>query len=148
MNCSSQPLNAPLNKKIEIIDLDLGLNLSEDSKSRIDTLDNAIALFTKDLIEREKQKQQSKYAKKKQAKKNRQQDIKKIMVRLEEAYARGDYWIKGRELARLANVEPTKTNITTLSKQIQSYLKIDNIWVLLKTRKLGRTIYRLAKFGD
>lgn len=131
-------------KKIEIVDIDLGIDISEEIKRKVDSFNSNITLYTKELAERTADKQTTK----KQLKQiEKEQRIDKAINKLMEYYETEDKWIKGWQLVQHVGLEPSPQNTSKLSMQIRKKLKEEGKWTLLSARKRGKTVYRLNRFG-
>ena len=130
--------------KIEIINIDLGINIAEEIKNKVDSLNDDITLYTKNLIEKTAKKNKPTQKQlEEQAKNKRIEDSIEI---LESAFDEEDNWIKGRDLASRVGLDPTAQSVNKLSLQIRKRLKQQGKWVLIAARKKGKTSYRLARF--
>lgn len=131
-------------KKIEIVDIDLGIDISEEIKRKVDSFNSSITLYTKELAKRTADKQTTKKQLKQIEKEKR---INKAIEKLVEYYETEDKWIKGWKLVQHVGLEPTPQNTSKLSMQIRKKLKENDKWTLLSARKRGKTVYRLSRFG-
>ena len=134
-------------KNIEIIDIDLGINLEEEIKKKVDSLNSDITLYTEKLIQRAAEKQKRPPNKKKIAQNQRLEQADKAIEILHQAYTDPDKWIKGWDLAQQSGMEPTPQNVNKLSMTVKKRLNESKEWTLIKKRIKGKMRYRLAKFS-
>jgi len=134
-------------KNIEIIDIDLGINLEEEIKKKVDSLNSDITLYTEKLIQRAAEKQKRPPNKKKIAQKQRLEQADKAIEILHQAYVDPDKWVKGWDLAQQSGMEPTPQNVNKLSMTVKKRLNESKEWTLIKKRIKGKMRYRLAKFS-
>jgi len=135
------------NKRIEIIDIELGINISEEIRNKVDSLNNDITLYTRNLVLKEASKK--KPSKKQLLKQYQQAQMNKALELLEAAYNKDkEQWIKGWELIKETGEEPTAQEVNKLSMRLRKFLKKEKKWSLLSIRKRGRTAYRLSEFSD
>lgn len=133
-------------KKIEIIDVKLDIDISEEIKSKVDSLSSEVIEHTKELIKKSGMKIQ-RLNKKKKAKQERLEKVEVAIDFLEESFEISDRWVEGTELAEKAGVDPTAQEINKLSMQIRKSLKEEDKWTLSKKRRKGKTVYRLVRFS-
>lgn len=135
-------------EKIEIIDIDLGINLEEEIKKKADSLNSDITLFTEKLIKRAAEKQKKPPNKKKLAQQLRlEQADRAINILQKAAIEEPDKWYKGWDLAQQAGMEPTPQNVNKLSMMIKKRLNEKKEWALLRKRTKGKTRYQLSRFS-
>ena len=133
-------------KRIEIIDVKLDINIAEEIRKKVDSLNSEIVEHTRKVIEKRGMKVQ-RINKRQKAKKERTEKVALVVKFLEESLDVPDLWIKGKTLLEIAGLEVTPQNINKLSMQIRRFLEIEDKWTLSKKRKSGRTVYRLIKFS-
>jgi len=134
-------------KKVEIIEIDLNVNISEEIKNKVDSLNSDIIIYTKGLIEKIGLRPQ-KLGKKRRAKKEREERAAKALEYLVKAYENGNSWTKGQDLCLTVGIEPNSKNLNTLSRQLRSHLKKEDKWTLVSTRKRKCSVYRIERFGS
>lgn len=134
------------NEKIEIINVNLGINLAEEIKQKVDSLSTRVIEFTKKVVKRNGVKIQD-LNKKKKAKKERTEKAELAVKFLMESLETPDRWVEGHEILEAAGTEITAQNVNKVAMQIRKILEKEDKWTLSRKRRAGKTVYRLAKFG-
>lgn len=135
-----------MNEKIEIIEVDLGIDLVEEIKNCVDSLNSDILAHTQKVIKKNAMKLQ-KTNKRKLAADARDARTKRLVEFLEAEYEVPDRWVTSTELLELAGIEPTSQNLNKISMQIRKYLRIEDKWTLDKKRRSKVMTYRLTRFS-
>lgn len=133
-------------KKIEIVDVKLDIDISEEIKSKVDSLSSEVIEHTKELIKKNSMKIQ-RINKKKKAKQERLEKAKIAIKFLEESFGVPERWVEGFELAEKTGINPTSQEINKLSMQMRKLLTEEDKWALSKKRRKGKTVYRLVRFS-
>jgi hypothetical protein len=135
-----------MNKKVEIIEVDLGIDLAEEIKNCVDSLSSDLLEHTKKVIQKNAMKLQ-KTNKRKQAADARDVRTQRVVEFLEAEQEVPDRWVTSGELLEIANIEPTPQNLNKLSMQIRKHLRIEDKWTLDKKRRSKTMVYRLVRFS-
>lgn len=133
-------------KKVEIIDIDLGINIAEEIKNKVDSLSSEVIEHTKEVIKKSGMKIQ-RINKKKKAREEALEKTKAAIEHLENSFEIPDRWCEGSEILEAAGIEVTSQNLNKLSMQIRRFLEKEDKWTLSKKRKSGKTVYRLIRFS-
>lgn len=133
-------------KRVEIIDVTLGINVAEEIKMKVDSLSSEVIEHTKELVKKSGMKIQ-RINKKQKARQERQEKIEVVVGFLEESFEISDRWCEGKELLEVADIEVTSQNLNKLSMQIRRFLEKEDKWTLSKKRRSGGTVYRLVRFS-
>lgn len=136
-------------KKVEIIDVELGINIAEEIRKKVDSLDTAIIERTREAVRNTMKIQKSN--KKEKLKEDRDAVVLKVVKFLEKAFEQtksdGEHiWLEGKHLCKAAGLEDLPQNLNKLTMQIRRHLEKEDRWTLTKVRKSRKTLYRLARF--
>ena len=135
-----------MGKKVEIIDIELGINLNDEIKNCVDSLNAELLEHTKKVIQDNAMKLQ-KTNKRKQITEARDIRTTQLIKFLEEQEAIPDRWVTGIELLEVIGIEPTSQNVNKISMQVRKSLRTEDKWTLNKKRHSKTTVYRLIRFG-
>ena len=133
-------------KRVEIIDVSLGVNIAEEIRLKVDSLNSEIIEHTKELVKKSGMKLQ-RSNKKKLAREARLEKIKVAVDFLKKSFEVPDVWLEGKELLEAADIEVTSQNTNKLSMQVRKFLEKEDKWTLSKKRRSGKTVYRLVRFS-
>jgi hypothetical protein len=133
-------------KKIEIIDIKLDIDIAEEIKSKVDSLNSEIIEHTKEVVKQKGMKIQ-RINKKAKARKERDERVAAVVNLLEKAFEIPDQWIEGKVLLEAVGVEATPQVVNKLSLQIRKFLEKEDKWTLSKKRRMNKTVYRLTRFS-
>ena len=133
-------------KRVEIIDVTLGINVAEEIKMKVDSLSSEVIEHTKELVKKSGMKIQ-RNSKKQQANNERSEKIQIVTAFLEESFEVLDRWCDGKKLLEAAGIEVSPQNLNKLSMQIRKFLQKEDKWALSKKRRSGSTAYRLTRFS-
>jgi hypothetical protein len=133
-------------KRVEIIDVTLGIDVAEEIKMKVDSLSSEIVEHTKELIKKSGMKIQ-RVNKKQKARQERLEKTQVVAAFLVESFEIPDRWCEGKELLEAADIEVTSQNLNKLSMQIRKFLEKEDKWTLSKKRRSGGTVYRLVRFS-
>jgi len=135
-----------MGKKVEIIDIELGIDLAEEIKNCTDSINTELLEHTKKVIQENAMKLQ-KTNKRKQAAEARDIRTAQIVRFLEEQFGVPDRWVTGIELLEVIGIELTPQNVNKVSMQVRKFLRTEDKWTLDKKRRSKTTVYRLARFS-
>ena len=133
-------------KRVEIIDVTLGIDVAEEIRMKVDSLSSEIIEHTKELVKKSGMKIQ-RVNKKQKIKEERLEKTKLVAEFLEGSFEIPDRWCDGQELLEVAGIEITPQNMNKLSMQIRKFLEKEDKWTLSKKRRSGKTVYRLIRFS-
>lgn len=129
-----------MQKPIEIINIEMGFDLSEEIKTKAAEIPNNIKLYTTNLINLKSQT-----INKKQKKTDEIEiKFKNAINILEEAQKQKNPWVKIEPLLTASEF----TNTSTLIRGIKRFLRKEDKWILLKTIRNKETVYSLQRFGS
>lgn len=129
-------------KKIEIINLELGLDLGSEIRAKQTEVGNDIKIYTNGLLKQGELKRQS--ANKKLAVQNQWDErINRALKLLTDAFMTTDPWIGAEVLLKAAEMD----NLSQLAQRLKNFLKREDLWVLLKMKRRGEVVYSVQKFG-
>jgi hypothetical protein len=140
-----------MGKKVEIIEVNIGIDIDEEIKKGIDSLKSDIVIHTKDLIKKSSLIKIKSNRKKKKIK-ERNSKIEKAIKYLEHINEHcgtdsDESWVTGHKLLEIAGIEISAQNLNKFSLQARKFLEKADKWVLLKKRKSRKTVYRLGRFS-
>jgi hypothetical protein len=129
-------------KKVEIINIDLGLDLGSEIRAKQNEVAQDIKIYTNGLLKQGELKRQN-ANKKKAVQAQKDEHTAKAIKLLVDAYVTEDPWVTSEPLLKAAETE----SLSQLIQRIKNYLKRDDLWTILKTKRRGETVYSLQKFG-
>lgn len=138
-------------KDFDIVDIDLGISLSEELKQQINEFNEDIKLYTLEKEEYKLKKLQelpkTKTQEMKLAKLERSSIVKMAFEYLKKIYDRDNQrWVSRWELALNVGLEPSSIDAITLSRRLLTYLKKEKKWFLLKKKRNRSYHFKLSRF--
>lgn len=132
-------------KKIEIIDIRLDIDLTEEIRKRTDMLNEEIKNQTKNLIERAKLRAQKTKSSKQREKELWDVKCQRVFDKLVAAAETDFPWLSSSEIMSLMNVE--SVSLQSVIQRLKSFIKKEGHWVLTRKRRSKESTYKLDRFG-
>lgn len=133
-------------RKVEVINISLDIDVTEEIKTKVDSLSTDIIDHTKELIKKNGMKIQ-RVSKKKQRRQENLEKAKMAVEFLEKAFQIVDHWCTGEEIMEHVGIEFDSQALNKFIMQVRKLLKEEDKWALTKRRRLKKSVYRLAKFS-
>lgn len=123
----------------------MDINIVDEIKKKVDSLSTELTEHTKNIIKKRMKVQK---VNKKSLQRNAiEVRARKVLKFLEKAYDEDDFWVEGKHLLLVAEMENTSQNLNKLSMQLRRLLETEDKWTLSRKRKSRKTLYRLTRFS-
>lgn len=132
-------------KKIEIIDIRLDIDLTEEIRKRADVLNADIKQQAETLIERAKLRSQKVKSSKERTQELWEGKCKRVFDKLVASAETEHPWISGEEIMNV--VDSDSVSLQSVIQRLRSFIKKEGHWTLTRKKKSGQSIYKLDRFG-